>query len=113
MYHNNFSNSIFGILGMTLLGIISWTLGEYIIHRFGFHCEDSWFKYLPHSRWTFLSHFLIHGIHHAFPQDRERIVFPPVPGWVLIFYPLIYRPLQLSMSPEYFYNFYFGLAIGY
>lgn len=47
-----------------LSGIVSWSLLEYCIHRFAFHGEDKW---LPASNTGYVLHFLIHGIHHAFP----------------------------------------------
>ena len=70
-------------LGFFCLGLLFWTFGEYTLHRFFFHGEDNWMHYMPHSRELFTAHFLIHGIHHAFPSDRYRLVFPPIPGYVI------------------------------
>jgi len=53
-------------------GFVSWTLVEYLLHRFLFHFDER----LPRSNFFFCAHFLIHGIHHGFPQDRYRLVFP-------------------------------------
>jgi 4-hydroxysphinganine ceramide fatty acyl 2-hydroxylase len=47
-----------------LLGAMNWTLLEYLIHRFVFHGEDVW---LPENNTAYVAHFLLHGIHHAFP----------------------------------------------
>jgi 4-hydroxysphinganine ceramide fatty acyl 2-hydroxylase len=49
---------------------------EYFLHRFLFHSEDKW---LPGSKGNFpiVAHFMFHGIHHAFPMDKLRLVFPP------------------------------------
>jgi 4-hydroxysphinganine ceramide fatty acyl 2-hydroxylase len=58
--------SVMGTIGTIALGIFLWTFGEYILHRFVFHAEDYW---LPYSRIAMASHFLFHGIHHAFPMD--------------------------------------------
>lgn len=60
-------------------GIFCWTFVEYFLHRFLFHAED---LYLPHKNWAYVFHFTFHGIHHSFPQDRYRLVFPPLPGLV-------------------------------
>lgn len=46
-----------------LMGIVLWSLSEYLIHRFVFHSE----YYLPANKFFYLLHFLLHGIHHAFP----------------------------------------------
>lgn len=50
---------------------------EYLLHRFLFHGEHSWMMNVPHNKYFYVIHFSIHGIHHAFPQDRYRIVMPP------------------------------------
>jgi 4-hydroxysphinganine ceramide fatty acyl 2-hydroxylase len=62
-----------------VIGIAWWTLLEYILHRFMFHCEER----IPDNRWCITFHFLVHGIHHAFPADDMRLVFPPVAGCIL------------------------------
>ncbi len=53
-------------------GIFTWTLVEYLIHRFLFHIMESKFQYT------------IHGVHHEFPKDRERLMMPPLPGSILV-----------------------------
>ena len=55
-----------------VFGLIEWSLGEYVLHRFLFHIDE----FLPRNGWVFGLHFIIHGIHHAFPQDPGRLVFP-------------------------------------
>lgn len=63
------------------IGFAWWTLLEYILHRFVFHCEE----FIPDNRWFITFHFLAHGIHHAFPADDMRLVFPPVAGMILAY----------------------------
>lgn len=58
-------------LGMALIGIFAWTFMEYFIHRFVFH-------YQPTSKIGKRIHFITHGVHHDYPQDSTRLVFPPV-----------------------------------
>ena len=74
------------------VGFCYWTLMEYVLHRFLFHGEDTWMKYIPFNKYVYTFHFLMHGIHHAFPQDEMRLAYPPVPGH-MIFYPLMYTPI--------------------
>ena len=57
---------------LVVLGLFEWTFTEYILHRFIFHFEEN----LPVYPWVFGIHFLTHGIHHAFPEDPGRLVFP-------------------------------------
>jgi sterol desaturase/sphingolipid hydroxylase (fatty acid hydroxylase superfamily) len=58
------------VLGVFALGIVAWSLTEYLLHRFVFHLE-------PDSRWGRQMHFIIHGVHHDFPHDPMRLVMPP------------------------------------
>lgn len=62
--------SILAVAGLFALGVLSWTLLEYIIHRYVFHYE-------PKSRWGERLHFIVHGVHHDYPNDSRRLVMPP------------------------------------
>ena len=66
--HENLSAA--AVAGVFLLGIVFWSLVEYLLHRFVFHLE-------PDSRWGRRLHFIIHGVHHDFPHDPMRLVMPP------------------------------------
>lgn len=52
-------------------GYVYWTLVEYFGHRFGFHLE------LPGPLGARL-HYLMHGVHHEHPDDKLRLVMPPL-----------------------------------
>ena len=54
-----------------LVGLIVWTLSEYILHRFVFH-------FPPHTPLLERITFLFHGVHHTQPQEPSRLVMPPV-----------------------------------
>ncbi|MCX7875345.1 MAG: sterol desaturase family protein [Melioribacteraceae bacterium] len=58
------------ILLWFLVGIFVWTFTEYFLHRFVFH-------YQPKSELGNRLHFLMHGVHHAYPKDSKRLVMPP------------------------------------
>ena len=94
---------------LTFLGIIAWTLGEYLLHRFVFHSEDHW---LPDHPKVLAHHFLIHGIHHAFPMDAYRLVFPILPGYVIFSFFFI-LPAKLLLPEIYQNSFIAGMMIGY
>src|SRR4051812_23634074 len=66
------SQSGAAIAGWSALGVLSWTLLEYGLHRYVFH-----FKPSPDSELQQEASFLIHGIHHDYPWDRDRLVMPP------------------------------------
>ena len=63
-----------------LIGMFYWTFCEYYMHRFIFHGEETW---LPNNNFAFAFHFITHGLHHAYPMDRYRLVFPPIFGFFL------------------------------
>lgn len=54
----------------TIAGLITWTVVEYILHRFVFH-------FVPKGKWGERIHFIIHGVHHDYPNDAKRLVMPP------------------------------------
>jgi sterol desaturase/sphingolipid hydroxylase (fatty acid hydroxylase superfamily) len=54
------------------LGLLAWTLVEYVLHRFVFH-----FSPRNPPPWLHRLVFLFHGIHHAQPWDKTRLVMPP------------------------------------
>jgi sterol desaturase/sphingolipid hydroxylase (fatty acid hydroxylase superfamily) len=53
-----------------VVGLALWTLAEYTLHRFVFH-------YHPRTEWGKKVSFLLHGIHHAQPMVKTRLVMPP------------------------------------
>src|SRR5688572_27917119 len=63
--------SIGAAAGLFALVLVIWTLVEYTMHRCVFHYE-------PRSGWGKKLHFLVHGVHHDYPQDASRLVMPPV-----------------------------------
>lgn len=93
-----------GVVGMFLLGILAWSMAEYVLHRWVFH----WTNATP---WGKRIHFLLHGVHHDFPNDRDRLVMP-LPTSVplaIIFYALFTLTLGRTIGEPFF----AGFAIGY
>jgi 4-hydroxysphinganine ceramide fatty acyl 2-hydroxylase len=74
-----------------VVGWLVWTMAENLFHRFVFHAEDYW---LPEWNKAMAMHWMMHGIHHTFPTDGMRLVFPVIPGTVLI--------AVVTMIPSYF-----------
>ena len=52
-----------------LAGILFWTFFEYILHRFVFHFYPDW-KLQQRLQFT------MHGVHHQYPNDKDRLVMP-------------------------------------
>ncbi|MBS1680521.1 MAG: sterol desaturase family protein [Bacteroidetes bacterium] len=87
-------------------GLIVWTFTEYFLHRFVFH-------YVPASSWGQRLHFIFHGVHHDFPNDRLRLVMPPSVSIPLAlgFYFLFRSVLPASWLPAFFAAFLIGYLI--
>ena len=94
-----------GFLG----GLFLWTLAEYTLHRFLFHHKPT----SPTQERIF---FLFHGIHHAQPQVKTRLVLPlplSIP-LAVVFYGLFYLIVGLWMkTPQLVAPLMSGLLVGY
>jgi len=92
-----------------VLGLSLWTFAEYTLHRFLFH-------YQPRTLRQERIFFLFHGIHHAQPQDKTRLVMPFVVSvpLALLFYGLFYLILAtLIKAPQWVNPLMAGFVIGY
>lgn len=83
-----------------------WTFFEYIFHRYINHIDE----YFPESKLAHRIAYTLHGIHHEYPRDRERLMMPPVPGLLIVgvLYIVFY-----SIMGEYVYLFMPGFMTGY
>ncbi len=62
--------------GWFLGGALFWSLFEYIMHRYLFHM-------MVHSKRAERFVYTMHGVHHEYPRDTERLFMPPVPSLVI------------------------------
>ena len=76
-----------------IIGVLVWTLTEYVVHRYVFHFRPS----SPEMERIF---FLFHGVHHAQPQCKTRLVMPPIVSvpLALVFYGLFYLLLTVLLD---------------
>ena len=96
------------ILGY-ILGLFIWTFSEYILHRFVFH-----FK--PKNSWQEKIAFLFHGIHHAQPKVKTRLVMPPAASipMALVFFGLFFLIfIVLLNAGQWMYPLFAGFLTGY
>jgi dihydroceramide fatty acyl 2-hydroxylase len=98
---------VLGFVATALLfvsGMLLWSLTEYLLHRFVFHWTND-------SAFGRRLHFLVHGVHHDYPSDKDRLVMPlgaslPVG---IIFYLIYY----FTVGPVLGEPMYAGMALGY
>ena len=57
-------------------GMFFWTFFEYIAHRYIFH----WVAESERARKIV---YTLHGNHHHYPRDKERLFMPPVPSIII------------------------------
>jgi sterol desaturase/sphingolipid hydroxylase (fatty acid hydroxylase superfamily) len=90
-------------LSMFGIGLLTWTFTEYWAHRKLFH-------WIPDSNFGRRMHFIIHGVHHEWPNDRYRLVLPP--GASLALLPVI-GGLSWLVLRSYGFGFLSGFIVGY
>ncbi len=87
-----------------LSGIVFWTFSEYMLHRFVFH-------FTPKGKIMERIHFIFHGVHHDFPNDKLRLVMPPsvsIPLAALFFF-----GFKALFGSQDLYAFFAGFILGY
>jgi sterol desaturase/sphingolipid hydroxylase (fatty acid hydroxylase superfamily) len=77
-YFLYYSNATLGFtvtrISLTFIaGIFFWTFFEYLMHRFLFH-------FIAESERSRKIIYVMHGNHHEYPRDKERLFMPPVPS---------------------------------
>ena len=108
VYFLYYSNSGLGYTGLRvfltfLAGMFFWSIFEYLAHRFLFH-------------WTAKSNraqkivYTLHGNHHHYPRDKQRLFMPPIPS--LIISSTIFGLMYLTMQGQAF-MFFPGFLFGY
>jgi sterol desaturase/sphingolipid hydroxylase (fatty acid hydroxylase superfamily) len=92
------------VAGLFVLGVFLWTLTEYFLHRYVFH-------WVNETAWGKRIHFVLHGVHHDFPNDKDRLVMPlgaSIPLGVVI-YGIFYLVFGQTIGEPVF----AGMGLGY
>ncbi len=91
------------ILLLFVAGMVTWTFFEYVLHRFIFH-------FVAESERSKRIIYILHGNHHEFPRDRERLFMPPVPSIIIA---SIFFFAWYAIMREYAFVFFPGFLFGY
>ncbi len=97
------SEPVWKIVILFFTGMFCWTFFEYLMHRFAFH-------YVAESERAQRFIYVMHGNHHHFPRDRERLFMPPVPSLILA---SVLFSLQYLIMGKAAFMFFPGFIIGY
>lgn len=92
-----------------LLGVFIWSLSEYLLHRFFFH-------YDPRTERMQKIFFLFHGVHHAQPQLKTRLVMPPavsIPLAILFYLGFWLIAGRILGAPHWVAPLFSGFIVGY
>ena len=85
------------------LGMVAFSLVEYLIHRFLFHFNATTENQLQLQ-------YSMHGVHHEFPRDKDRLVMPPV---ISILLSVLFFFLYRFLMGDYGLLFFAGFVSGY
>ena len=81
--------SVWKVVSFFNAGMFSWSLAEYLMHRYVFHFEGQ-------NKLVRAVHYAMHGYHHEVPHDHKHLFMPPLPALFIlalffgIFYPILW-----------------------
>ncbi len=101
--YNSLDFSPLKIILLFFGGAFFWTFFEYLMHRYIFH-------YVSENPRVQRITYVMHGNHHEFPRDRQRLFMPPVPSLIIasVIFALMYLVMRdnvMAFSP--------GFMLGY
>lgn len=88
---------------MFVLGFLFLTLLEYVAHRYVFHMEHT-------NEIKAKIQYHVHGVHHEFPKDKDRLAMPPILAMIYI---VIFFVIFQFLLGENVWAFVPGLLTGY
>ena len=96
--------TVAAVVGVAMVGLLTWSLTEYVLHRFLFHLR-------PEGAFRTRLQFVIHGLHHVDPADPTRLVMPAVPSSIVAV--LSYATFRIVLGPIWVDPFFAFFAAGY
>ena len=95
-------------VGFFVFALFFWTFAEYLLHRFLFH-------WISENKLVQRFHFIMHGSHHLYPRDTERLLMPPVPGLIMasLLFLMFYAVFSILGIGLYTWAFFPGFFLGY
>lgn len=99
---------VFTFVLLFFFALFFWTFAEYLLHRFLFH-------WINENKLIQRFHFIMHGSHHLYPRDRERLLMPPVPGLIMatLLFLIFFVIFSIVGYSQYTWAFFPGFFLGY
>ncbi len=96
------------IAGIFFLGIFFWSFFEYLMHRWVFHFASK-------NKKVKKVVYIMHGNHHEYPRDKERLFMPPVPSIIIAsaLFGIFYFIGYLMGFRAFAFTFFPGFILGY
>lgn len=106
LYIKNIELPLF--IGLFTFALFFWTFAEYMLHRYLFH-------WINDHKFVQRFHFIMHGSHHLYPKDTERLLMPPVPGILMasILFGIFYVVFTIIGYSNLTWGFFPGFFLGY
>lgn len=101
--YDKYGMSVGNLVLLFITGILFWTFFEYLAHRYIFHMISE------NPRLQRIA-YIMHGNHHHYPRDRQRLFMPPVPSLILASFLF---GLQYVILGKYVFGFFPGFMLGY
>jgi len=101
--HKTYNLSLSLMFGISFFALFFWTFFEYLAHRYAFHMLSDNMKLQKFA-------YILHGNHHEYPKDKQRLFMPPVPS--LIIAGALFG-IQYLLLGKYVFAFYPGFILGW
>jgi sterol desaturase/sphingolipid hydroxylase (fatty acid hydroxylase superfamily) len=103
--------TVWATVGMFFLGLFTFTWVEYITHRYVFHMKT-------YSELRKKIQYTMHGVHHEFPKDKDRLAMPPllsvtISTVLLLLFRLVLHDLVFAFLPGFLVGYACYLSIHY
>ncbi|MGE4014980.1 MAG: sterol desaturase family protein [Cyclobacteriaceae bacterium] len=91
--------------------MLAFSWAEYMVHRYLFHMKT-------YTEFRRKFQYTVHGVHHEFPKDKERLAMPPILSitlatLLLFLFRLVLGDLVFSFLPGFLVGYALYLAVHY
>ena len=98
-------------VGLFFLGLIAFTWVEYMVHRHVFHMKT-------YTALRTKLQYTMHGVHHEYPKDKDRLAMPPllsvtISTILLLLFRVIMGDLVFAFLPGFLVGYAAYLAVHY